>query len=61
MAVFTPDTNDSIPQEVIDLANERQAARKAKNFARADEIRAILDAQGWVIEDTPNGPRPKKK
>ena len=61
LAVFTPDSSDSIPQEIIDLANERQAARKAKNFARADEIRGILDAKGWIIEDTPNGPRPKKK
>ena len=61
LAVFTPDSGDSIPQEIIDLANERQAARKAKNFARADEIRSILDAKGWVVEDTPNGPRPKRK
>ncbi|MBR6372376.1 MAG: cysteine--tRNA ligase, partial [Victivallales bacterium] len=61
MAVFTPDKEDGIPQEIIDLANERQAARKAKNFARADEIRGILDAKGWLIEDTPNGPRPKRK
>ncbi len=61
MDVFTPDSGDGVPQEIIDLANERQAARKAKNFARADEIRGILDAKGWIIEDTPNGPRPKKK
>ena len=61
LAVFTPDSGDSIPQEIIDLANERQAARKAKNFARADEIRGILDAKGWIVEDTPNGPRPKRK
>ena len=61
LAVFTPDSGDSIPQEIIDLANERQVARKAKNFARADEIRSILNAKGWVVEDTPNGPRPKRK
>ena len=37
------------------LIEERQAARKAKNFKRADEIRDELKAQGIVLEDTPQG------
>ncbi|HOG49548.1 MAG TPA: cysteine--tRNA ligase [Lentisphaeria bacterium] len=61
LAVFTPDQDDAIPQAILALAEERQAARKAKDFARADQIRHELDAQGWVIEDTPKGPRVKKK
>jgi cysteinyl-tRNA synthetase len=42
------------------LLEERQAARKSKNFARSDAIRDELKAKGWQIEDTPKGPRLKK-
>ena len=49
--------DDGISQEILDLVEERQAARKAKNFARADEIRDILKAQGFAVEDTPQGPK----
>ncbi len=42
------------------LLAERQAARVAKNFARADEIRKQLAAEGVVIEDTPQGARWKR-
>jgi len=42
------------------LLDERQAARKAKDFKRADAIRVELKAQGWVIEDTPKGARLKR-
>jgi len=37
------------------LIEERQAARKSKNFARADEIRDQLAARGVILEDTPQG------
>jgi cysteinyl-tRNA synthetase len=39
------------------LVAERQAARKAKDFAKSDAIRKELDAKGIVVEDTPNGVR----
>lgn len=42
------------------LLAERQAARAAKNFARSDEIRNQLAADGIVIEDTPQGARWKR-
>ena len=48
------------PAELMELLEERQAARKAKDFAKADQIRDQLKAAGWVIEDTPKGPRLKK-
>jgi cysteinyl-tRNA synthetase len=41
--------------EVEALIAERQAARKAKNFARADEIRDMLKERGIALEDTPQG------
>ena len=34
---------------------ERAAAKKAKNYARADEIRAELTAMGVTLKDTPAG------
>ncbi len=42
------------------LLAERQAARAAKNFVRADEIRKEFAEAGIVIEDTANGPRWKR-
>lgn len=43
------------------LLQDRQLAKAEKNFARADEIRRQLDSQGIVIEDTPAGPKWRKK
>jgi cysteinyl-tRNA synthetase len=48
------------PADVQRLVEERQAARQAKNFKRSDEIRDQLASLGWVIEDTPQGPRVKR-
>lgn len=39
---------------------ERQAARKARDFARADEIRDTLAAQGIILEDTREGVKWKR-
>jgi cysteinyl-tRNA synthetase len=49
-----------VPAELNALLEERQAARKAKDFKRSDAIRDELKAKGWVIEDTPKGPRLKR-
>jgi len=48
------------PVEIVALLEARQAARQAKDFKRADAIRDELKAKGWVIEDTPKGPKLKK-
>jgi cysteinyl-tRNA synthetase len=44
-----------VPPEIAALATERDEARAAKDFARADAIRAELQAGGWVVEDTATG------
>ena len=48
------------PPEIGALLAARQAARKAKDFKRSDEIRDELKAKGWVVEDSPKGPKLKK-
>jgi cysteinyl-tRNA synthetase len=52
---------DTAPPEILRLVKERQQARRGKDFARADAIRETLSQQGWTIEDTPDGPRVKRK
>ena len=52
-------------EEILDadieaLIQERQEARKARNFARADEIRDMLAAQGIILEDTREGVKWKR-
>ena len=53
-------TEAEVPSALLALLDERNAARKAKDFKRADAIRDQLNALGWVIEDTPKGARLKK-
>ena len=44
-----------VDPEIQALVDERQAARKAKDFAKADEIRDILKEKGVTLKDTPQG------
>lgn len=48
-------TKGNLDQEIELLIEERQLARKNKDFARSDEIRDILKARNIVLEDTPQG------
>jgi len=53
---------DAIAVADIDaLIQERQDAKLAKNYARADEVRAVLLAQGVVLEDSRAGTKWKRK
>jgi cysteinyl-tRNA synthetase len=55
-------TEGSLTDAEIDaLAAERQAAKKARDFARADAIRAELLEKGILLEDTKEGTRWKRK
>ncbi|WP_334137472.1 DALR domain-containing protein, partial [Muricomes intestini] len=55
------DKNEEILAEDIEaLIEQRQAARKNKNFARADEIRDELLEKGIILEDTREGVKWKK-
>jgi cysteinyl-tRNA synthetase len=47
--------DEQAPEELLRLAAERDAARAARDFQRADAIRDELAAAGWQIRDTPDG------
>lgn len=51
---------ESLDAEIEKMIAERQAARKARDFKRADEIRDQLLAQGIILEDTREGVKWKK-
>jgi cysteinyl-tRNA synthetase len=48
---------DQAPEEIERLAAERQEARAARDFERADRLRDELADRGWEIRDTTDGPR----
>ena len=50
-------SEELLDEEIEQLINERIAARKAKDFARSDQIRDELKEQGIILEDTPQGTR----
>jgi cysteinyl-tRNA synthetase len=49
------------PQDIMTLAQLREDLRKEKKWEEADRIRIKLQGLGWFIEDTPQGPKPKKQ
>ncbi len=58
----TPDAEvDPLAEQVEALLAERKAARKAKDYARADAIRDELDALGIEVMDTPEGTKWRRK
>ena len=55
-------TDEVRPDAAVEaLLARRQAARKAKQWAESDQIRDELDRLGWVIQDTPAGPKLKRR
>ncbi|MCU0308004.1 MAG: cysteine--tRNA ligase [Thermoleophilia bacterium] len=46
-----------VPDEVMDLLMQREDARGARDFARADEIRGRIRTLGFELRDTPEGPQ----
>jgi len=52
-----PTDDEPIPVEDLALASQRDEARKAKDWSTADAIRNELDANGYIVEDSPDGTR----
>lgn len=60
LGIITKRKEVSLDSKVEELISERQAARKAKDFKRADEIRDELTSMGIILEDTREGVKWKK-
>jgi len=59
--IFGDDEREMVDSEVQALIDERQEARRRREFARGDEIRDQLAERGIVLEDTKDGVRWKRK
>ena len=60
LGIITEKKEELLDSDIEALIQERQAARKEKNFARADEIRGLLLEKGIVLEDTREGVKWKR-
>ena len=53
--------NKKIPEKIIHYAKLRETARMKKDWAEADKLRNKIDYYGWIVEDSKEGFRLKKK
>lgn len=60
LGIITEKKEELLDSDIEALINERQEARKARNFARADEIRDQLASMGIILEDTREGVKWKR-
>src|SRR5712671_5738141 len=51
------ETGVTIPDDVAQLAEERENARREKNWKRSDELRERISTLGWEVRDTKDGPK----
>ena len=51
---------EKIPAAILKLTKEREKYRQEKNFKKADEFRKKIESFGWLVEDSPSGPKLKK-
>ena len=59
--IFGEQQREMLDSEVQSLIDERQEARRRRDFRRADEIRDELSSRGIILEDTKDGVRWKRK
>ena len=51
------DAEEVVPPEVMQVANERENARREKKWKRSDELREQISVLGWEVRDTKDGPK----
>ena len=60
LGIFGPEDDQLLDADIEALIEERQQARRDRDFARSDEIRDDLAARGIILEDTKDGVRWKR-
>ncbi|MBR2223438.1 MAG: hypothetical protein IJ973_03845 [Christensenellaceae bacterium] len=55
MGLLREGEEDGIPEEIKKLAEERAAARKNRDWARADALRDEIKAKGYELKDSKDG------
>jgi cysteinyl-tRNA synthetase len=61
LGIFGEERSEMLDAEIEALIEERQDARRQRNFARSDEIRDLLAERGILLEDTKDGVRWRRK
>jgi len=61
LGIIAKKEEEIIPEEIERLIDERQQARKNKDFAKSDQIRDALLEKGIILEDTREGVKWRKK
>ena len=61
LGIFGPVDTGSLDAQIEALVQEREEARRQRNFAKSDEIRDVLAEKGIVLEDTKDGVRWKRR
>lgn len=60
LGIFSEAGNEKVPEEVLKLVEERETARKQKEWAISDALREKIKALGYIVQDTKQGPNVKK-
>jgi cysteinyl-tRNA synthetase len=57
LSLLTPPNSipAEIPEDIVALAHERDAARESKDYARSDELRIHIQDRGYRVDDGPSG------
>ena len=50
-----------IPQEILEIVEQRKMARENKDWAKSDELRDLITQKGYLVKDTKNGQEILKK
>lgn len=61
LGLFSNIIVENIPEEVMKLVDEREDARQNKDWKKADELRDKVKDLGYILEDSKEGPKVKKK
>jgi cysteinyl-tRNA synthetase len=59
LQLYEPD--DVAPAAMWELVQQREQARKEKDWPNADKLRYEIESRGWVVKDTKDGPKLSKK